>query len=334
MKKYIIPYILFYLFTLLLCSCAKTPDPLPGGNGIPMTLTVDLGTGTKVAYTPDVESVKSSWEADETISVVTLSSATDGAIVAVDNFTSSGTAGRSRAEFTGTYTGGTEPAKVIVIYPALTKNGDKYELPPYTDGDGNPQILLSGAAVGNAYFYASSNKALKQTANNDCSHLNNYCVATGIVNTEKIATNELSATLKNIPVVFKMGIFIEPVFAGVNIQKIVIESYNDKGKPSEMFNSASWEYADIEAHGISTPGTVKVSNTTLKCGFAVPADGFVTAFFPVTGMKDCTENYFWRVKTYLENGTTLQSDMGFFHNVAVQRGTVYTIDVSYVGITE
>lgn len=331
MKKYI-HFLL--IFAVLLCACTKhDPVPVtdPGGT---MKLTVQLGQPTKLAFTPDGNAIKGSWDATETISVVTLGAETDGTIVAIDEFTSTGEAGRTKAEFTGTYTGGTSPAKVIVIYPALIKSGDNYELPPYTDADGNLQKLLSKAAIGNAYFLSSTNKTLLQAINGDCSHLNKFSVATGVVNTEKISKNELTASLKNIPVIFRMNIYAETVFAGTDIDRIVIESYNNKGKPCETFNSSSWEYADIEAHGISTPGMIKTNSATLKCGFPVPADGEITAYLPVTGLNSCPAGYFWRIKTYLKNGTVLQNDKAFNTPFNPQKGYVYNIDVSYAGILE
>jgi hypothetical protein len=56
------------------------------------------------------------WEAQEAITVISIG---ESGISAIDEFTSTGEAGRTVAEFTGTYTG-KEGDTVICLYPALS----------------------------------------------------------------------------------------------------------------------------------------------------------------------------------------------------------------------
>ena len=91
--------------------------------GIPMTVTASLGGDTKATYALDGGLLKTTWDATETISVITYKSS---AIYSVDNFTYSGAAGVSSAEFSGTFTGGEIGAfdDVWLVYPAITEDYD------------------------------------------------------------------------------------------------------------------------------------------------------------------------------------------------------------------
>ena len=102
---------------VLFNSCQKT---MPGSKeGVPMTIqaSVSAPAGTKTLYEYDTEdkTLKGSWDSEESITVVSFGK--DG-ITAVDTFTSTGEAGRKKAEFSGTWTGN-EGDKVICLYPSV-----------------------------------------------------------------------------------------------------------------------------------------------------------------------------------------------------------------------
>ena len=67
---------------------------VPERPGIPMTVTASLGGDTKATYALDGGLLKTTWDATETISVITYKSS---AIYSVDNFTYSGATGVSQA---------------------------------------------------------------------------------------------------------------------------------------------------------------------------------------------------------------------------------------------
>ena len=69
--------------------------------GVPMQLTASLGT--KATYALEGGLLKPTWDANETISLVTW---TKSSTIVVDNFTYSGDAGKTSVTFTGTFTGG------------------------------------------------------------------------------------------------------------------------------------------------------------------------------------------------------------------------------------
>ena len=101
----------------LLNSCQKTTPEIK--KGIPLTIqaTKDEPAGTKTIYEYDTEdkTLKGSWDSEESITVVSFGR--DG-ITAIDTFTSTGEAGRKKAEFSGTWTGN-EGDKVICLYPSV-----------------------------------------------------------------------------------------------------------------------------------------------------------------------------------------------------------------------
>ncbi len=102
---------------VLMSSCQKTPVEKKAG--VPMTIqaSVVAPTGTKTLYEYDTESktLEGFWNSDEAITVVSFD---QGGITAVDTFTSFGEEGRSKAEFSGTWTGNAGD-KVICLYPSV-----------------------------------------------------------------------------------------------------------------------------------------------------------------------------------------------------------------------
>ena len=102
---------------VLMSSCQKTPAEKKAG--VPMTIqaSVVAPTGTKTLYEYDTESktLEGFWNSEESITVVSFD---QGGITAVDTFTSFGEEGRSKAEFSGTWTGNAGD-KVICLYPSV-----------------------------------------------------------------------------------------------------------------------------------------------------------------------------------------------------------------------
>lgn len=105
-------------------SCQKE-SPVTSNKGIELTVSAEVSdpVSTKTSYSyasgTQAGTISTSWEAKEYITLVSIDE--DG-ITAVDEFCSTGDAGREKAEFTGTWTGNAGD-KVICLYPALTNNG-------------------------------------------------------------------------------------------------------------------------------------------------------------------------------------------------------------------
>lgn len=115
-------YILLAVFTL--CSCQADlgkEKEFEKNKGVPMTVSATVSQGaTRTTYNyvsgTKAGTIDVSWEATEKMTMISMN---DGGITAIDEFTSTGTAGRTKADFTGTWNGG-EGDKVICIYPSIT----------------------------------------------------------------------------------------------------------------------------------------------------------------------------------------------------------------------
>lgn len=259
-------------------SCQKNEVPASEqSQGVPMTLVANIGGNTKVTYEPDGNVLKTSWEASETISVVTLDDA--GKLVAVDNFTSSGTAGRVQAEFTGVFTGGPSPAKVIVIYPALNYDGSRYyKTTPYKNYEGKDFSALYNAEVGSEYIQGNFD-LLKQTEDNDASHLRNYCIMDGVANKDDIKANTLNVTLSNQMIVLKLTASFPDAMKGKTLSKMNIQTTDGSDVNKNWSYNDSWEYLDIPKYDIIGRGSGPIHIWDLYSDIVIPASGSVTLYF-------------------------------------------------------
>lgn len=272
-------FVLALFAAILAFSCQKNENPTLEKKGVPMKLIADFNKDTKVTYAPDGNVLKTSWEATETISVLTLNGA--GKLQTVDNFTSIGEAGRTTAEFTGTFTGGADPVKVVVIYPALIYDGySYYSTDMFTDRSGSHWSILYNAQIGSEYIQGRRSD-LKQTADNDASHLRNYCVMDGVANKSDIKSNILNVTLSNEMTVIKVTATFPDAMKGKTLNSMEIRGWNNAESDEKGWvRSASWEYVDLPGNdGICGRGGGYNSNVKLYSNFEIPASGVVTLFY-------------------------------------------------------
>lgn len=312
-------------FAAMLVSCQK--DNNPASEGVPMKLIADIGEITRVTYEPDGNVLKASWEASETISVVTLDGS--GQLVCVDNFTSTGAAGRATAEFSGTFNGGDSPAKVIVIYPALTKNGaGKYESAPYYNHAGAEVSFLYDAAVGSEFIQGSSH-LLKQNADNDASHLRNYCILSGVVNKDDIKTNTLNVTLSHEMIVLKVTATFPASMKGKPLQSMVIDSYDSTDAEKGWSRSSSWEYLDIPGNPLCGRGSGYRSDWKLYANnITIPDSGVVTLYFvnfTLNDMEVGDKLVFTATVDDVECNTATKT---FTANTSFDKGKMYRVSIT------
>lgn len=117
MRNTILSIVIIASALLAFSACNKESIPVQQ-TGIRLTINATVGAPTKTAYEYDTDggTIDVSWNADETISVISFN---DSGITAIDDFTSSGEQGRDKAEFSGTWTGNPGD-RVICLYPALS----------------------------------------------------------------------------------------------------------------------------------------------------------------------------------------------------------------------
>ena len=308
MKKFLMS---LAVLTAALVSCQKNEIPVSEEvQGIPMTLTASLpgDFGTKTTVSPDGNVLKSYWEATETISVVTLDATGDAAaMVSVDTFTSTGTPGRTDAVFTGTFTGGTSPAKVIVVYPALEKQAK----PP-----------LSTQFTGCDPFATYTH-----TSDGNCDHFKNYCIMTGNVDLTDILSNTLTVKLRNLMSVFKIVATYPAGYEGKSLNYIAVASHASDDTYKNIFHRGDWTYLNIEEKGLAFPYGGDYGRP-IYCDFNVPSSGVVTVYmpFPMDGSSNVAGDYF--TFTSVANGTTLAGKKTFAKDVTYEAGKVYRMEVT------
>lgn len=317
----------------VLVSCEKNQEPANENTtsevkGIPMTLTANIAGATKTSYADNGSGLKETWNAEESISIVTLDG-DNGNIVSVDTFTSSGEAGRSSATFSGTFTGGGSPVKVIAIYPALTMSGGMYRTPPYKDRYGNnARILYNGS--GNNFQYSQNNE-VKQTANADFGHLSNYCLMSGAVDIDDIKNGTLTVSLSNLMTILKIVVTLPASYKGKTFSKIQMNCYTDGATDFNMFaEGGGKELIDQVASPISGRDKDPFSSRILWGDFVIPDTGVVTLYMPfVIAESSIKSGYYW-IFTAFVDGVQAGSDVTiktFTKDVTLQRGYMYTANV-------
>ncbi len=326
----------FAAIAFISCQKNETPaeeptgDPVEVSTGIPMKLVAEI-PAPKVSYTPDGNVLKASWEATETISVVTLDGTGDGArVVAIDNFTSTGAAGRAKAEFTGTFTGGNSPACVIVIYPALSESGGgKYATDSYTDHTSAARSVLYDAAVGSEYIQANF-QALKQTSDNDASHLENYCVITGNVDIDDIKNNLLTASLSHEMTVLKVTATFPSAAKGQTLTEMDIEAYNSTNPTySYMARDHSWNYVNLPVAHLVCSGSGYNKITKLYCNFPIPDTGVATLYFVNCRFADQAIGNKWKFTAHVGAGLdTYVAEKTFKAAASFDKGSIYRVSAS------
>ena len=107
----------------MLCACSEEAEQIVSAKkGVELTMSATIGkpAETRTTYTRETVGMTVDWEAEEKITLVSFD---ETGITAIDNFTSSGTAGREKAEFTGIWNGKAGD-KVICLYPALSPTAE------------------------------------------------------------------------------------------------------------------------------------------------------------------------------------------------------------------
>ena len=322
------------VMTAALVACQKNEMPASEEvQGIPMTLKASLSgdIGTKANVAPDGSGLKTTWAGGESISVVTLNGTGDDATLkSVDTFSYVGAAGLTDVEFKGTFTGGPNPDKVIVIYPALQKQSDdSYQTPKYLGNDGNFYSILAGIKVGDKWFSDCTSVDLAQNKDNNCDHFYNYCVMTGDVNLTDIKSDKLTVSLRNLMTVFKIVITVPDELKGKVLSKVAIQSNDSGGSEKWLFGEGGWNYVNLDVAGLHFTGA-KRSAYWIYGKFVVPESGIATIYAPVVILKNENKNIIgdkWEFEITFGGGENKHRTKTFTKNVTYQEGMMYTVNV-------
>ena len=331
MKKSII---LLAVLSASLVSCSKTEESrLEVKSGIPMSISASFSDLTKTSTVADGNVLKSTWDAEESISIITLDALSKGKVVAIDNFTSRGAAGRSSAKFTGNFTGGANPVKVIAVYPALEKDGDTYRTKKnYAltgDSAGWRSSILQNIRIGSDHVDTKTEYPFCQNGDGDCSHLKDFCVMVGKVDTERIKRGELSVSLRHLMMVFKIQVTFLDSDKGKHLENIEILAYNNAGTSQHQFMRHSFSYVDLDSSPSLGAKNFYLDNTLrMPTSLNVPESGVVTLYVPCAPYDRLKVESKWRIVARFPGRDSGSSDMISNKEVVYEAGKMYRINVS------
>lgn len=305
-------------------------NTVPEVKGVPMTLQASFSGATKTTFTPDGSGLKQTWDATESISVVTLSnSGTSGELVSVDTFTSTGVAGRTDATFSGTFTGGETPAFVMAVYPALEFDGvsSSYHTPAYNNGSNN---LIWDAKIG-SIFCNSDYHELTQTADNNLDHFTNFCLMIGTVDIDDIKLGTLTTTLSNMMSVIKIVATFPDSYKGKQLTSLDISCYDSADNTNDIFCSDSWEYLNIVDAQLLSPGSASRNSNSIYGTFNVPDTGVATIYMPCNfgSSVDFTAGDYWNLTATVNSVDLGPVKKTFTKDVSMTRGKMYTVNVTF-----
>ena len=314
-----------------LVACQKNQETIDSSQkvkGVQMTLNANIEGATKTSYADDGSGLKETWNAEEKISVITLDGA--GKMQAIDTFESTGVEGRTSASFTGTFTGGSTPAKVIAIYPALKEYaGPKYRIPAYKNYNGYSQYILYDGEIGGEYFQSTFH-SVKQASDNDFAHLTNFCIMSGAVDIDDIKNNTLTVSLNNLMTIIKIVATFPEAYKGKPLTQIFINCYDDSADSFEIFPTNSWESVDQVYSPICGAGSAGSSTGSIYSGFNVPDSGVATLYMPVIIKSgDMSSGYYWTFTANVNDKYLGPVTKTFTKNITIQRGKMYTANVTF-----
>ena len=330
MKKIII---ILAALSASLVSCNKTTAETPEvKSGIPMSVSVSFADLTKTTVVPDGDALKCTWDAEESISIITLDALSKGKVVAIDNFTSRGAAGRSSAKFTGTFTGGANPVKVIAVYPALEKVGDTYRTKENYAWDHStdyPSSILKNIRIGSDNVDTKPEYLFCQDGSGSCNHLKDFCVMVGKVDTERIKRGELSVSLRHLMMVFKIQVTFLDSHKGQHLEDIEILAYNNAGTSQHQFMRHSFSYVDLDSSPSLGAKNFYLDNTLrMPTSLNVPESGVVTLYVPCAPYDRLKVESKWRIVARFPGRDSGSSDMISNKEVVYEAGKMYRINVS------
>ena len=290
-------------------SCQKKEEPA----GIPMKLVAEI-PATRVSYSPDGNVLKTCWKANETISVITLDGTGSGArIVAIDNFTSTDQGGSTSAEFTGTFTGGSDPVQVIVLYPALTvKKGNEYATDPYTDYTASAVSVIYEAKIGSEYIDTDFEPLMA-----------------GNVDLGDLKNNTLTATLAHEMTVLKLTATFPEEARGKTLNQMEIRVFDSDDNLNSLERRHSWNYVNLPDYRLTCPGSGYNAYSRLYCNFVIPETGEVTLYFANCSFADQEAGNKWKfTATVVDQAGTFVATKTFKEGISFDKGAVYRLSVT------
>lgn len=325
MKKKIFNLLSLSLLIFAIISCDKNKPSENQPKGTPMTLKVNIeDVNTKTTYTADGSAINVTWDATETISVISI---TEEGVQTVDNFTSAGAAGRKEAIFTGTYTG---PAgsNIICVYPPLTykESGS----PVFYKSDLVNDIRLLSVVIGKIYPYEVLGmkwfaKFSTQLTNNDMSNIKFSDIMTGVAT---LSGGNLTVTLTKHITIFKIYLTVSGALSDEIAKSISLSNNNTFSFYNEGF---VWLRSYTGKWSANAPIREIVTYLGVnKAGFTIPSDKKLTIYVPFMANTNTFRNGDIFTITLTTDKGTHKFTHTFNADKELEQGKVYTINASLV----
>lgn len=295
MKKYIF---MAAAMLLAMASCTNEVEEQTVAKKKTVTLTATLSNGdeTRATYV-DNNGLKATWDATETITVLSLDASNN--IIHKDNLTSTGAAGRTSAEFTGTITEDANTKKYICYYPAL-------------GGVGN---TVTVSTLPTQYLNWDLGSQF-QNQDGDLARVAQKSVYNGVATFEG---SNMTVNLQAQLTVFKLVLTMPDDVIGNSCSGVSISSSRN------VFGYGSWYYAYETTLGISGSGCTAQANVSLSTPKEITAgDKTVTAYILARMSSDGVQaGDTWTISAAGKSKTlTWKNDKVF------EKGKMYTINAT------
>lgn len=225
---------IFYIALTLLsiCACQKE-NTEKNAEGTPMTFSAVIAGNeqTKASFSDEDGSVlKFSWDAEEKISVIAFDS--EYKVLAVDTFTSTGEAGRTRADFTGTLTQVEGTHHLECFYPALTEHrGNKY----FEEVTGHSFFSVE---MNSQYTGHTSSYCYRSATNTE--HIGRYAFMSGLF--KEIDGVEF-VEFQHLKSVMRLVLNVPEELVGEPWSAVRVECFD--GSSNRMISGSGWGYSSI-----------------------------------------------------------------------------------------
>ena len=280
MKKF---SLLLALVAVAFTSCSKDDINTDNNKFAEISLTASIDGLTRSAYTDGTDGINMTWEAEENISIVKCE-VNGGKIVGVYNLSSTGTAGRENAVFTGTVDmSGSASYKYFAVYPAVEGSGTSWgNYGKFPNGDtANDQINQMKFADSDGYpcFITSTFSDTPQDMFNPLNHLKQYDLMYGEVTMDGATAN---TTLTKYTSIFKF-VLTFPEQEGGTADEIKTFTISATNSNTYLYKNA-WFRTDYDSFRSNNDQSSRSMLLNGAAAYKIPSTNrTITLYMPVIG---------------------------------------------------
>ena len=311
-------------------SCSKqNPQEPEQPTGVPMTLTATIGgPETKLGYTDESNVLKGQWNANESISVITLDGSKN--VVTIDTFTTgSESEGSKTADFKGTLSEGAT-SDIRVLYPAISKYDDSNYGTSLKDGSASDR-LIEEIQIGKTWA-TFDETFMTQSASGSTAHLGNATILEGI---GAVSDQVLTVELRPLNAVMRLDITLPSDAVGKVLNNMTVEATNSSGD-FYFFTKTNWFYYFEGAKRTANSQQINISlgswsgetkeQMTIESTDLVVYIPFVPGEGVVLGPSGGSE---LRLSCYSDLGFTGTKNITLSNDTALEPGKLYRLNVDF-----